>query len=158
MPQIELTVPRGALADDAIDSLMGEMTTTLLRYEGAPVDSPAAREISWGYVHEVAPERTYHGGANAAGAAPRYRVDLTVPQGALTAEKKNELVGELTHLILAAEGTDDEAAAMRVWVLVREVPDGNWGGVGRTWTLREIAQLVAAGDAGPAAVAAGASS
>ena len=31
---------------------------------------------------------------------------------------------------------------MRVWVLVHEVPDGNWGGAGRTWRLREIAALV----------------
>jgi phenylpyruvate tautomerase PptA (4-oxalocrotonate tautomerase family) len=142
MPQIELTVPQGALSDAALDDLMGEMTTTLLRWEGAPTDSPGAREVSWGYVHEVAPERTYHGGANAAGEAPRYRVDVTVPQGALNDEKKNGLVGDVTKLILAAEGTDDPAAPMRVWVLVHEVPEGNWGGAGRTWKLREIAALV----------------
>jgi phenylpyruvate tautomerase PptA (4-oxalocrotonate tautomerase family) len=145
MPQIELTVPRGALSDAALDQLMGEMTTTLLRWEGAP-DSPAAREVSWGYVHEVAPERTYHGGANAADEAPRYRVDVTVPEGALDDEKKSGLVGDVTKLVLAAEGTDDEAAPMRVWVIVREVPDGNWGGAGRVWRLREIAQFVGAGE------------
>jgi phenylpyruvate tautomerase PptA (4-oxalocrotonate tautomerase family) len=145
MPQIELTVPRGALSDAALDQLMGEMTTTLLRWEGAP-DSPAAREVSWGYVHEIAPERTYHGGANAADEAPRYRVDVTVPKGALDDEKKSGLVGDVTKLVLAAEGTDDEAAPMRVWVIVREVPDGNWGGAGRVWRLREIAQFVGAGE------------
>ena len=153
MPQIELTVPQGALADAALDDLMGQMTTTLLRWEGAPTDSPGAKEVSWGYVHEVAPERTYHRGENAAGAPPRYRVDITVPAGALTPEKKNGLVADLTKQILAAEGTDDPGAGMRVWVIVREVPDGNWGGAGRTWTLREIGQLVASGDAQvPAAV------
>ncbi|MEA2143616.1 MAG: hypothetical protein QOI64_2046, partial [Solirubrobacteraceae bacterium] len=135
MPQIELTVPRGALSDAALDDLMGQMTSTLLRWEGAP-DSAGAREVSWGYVHEIAPERTYHGGANAAGELPRYRVDVTVPKGALDDEKKSGLVGDVTKLILAAEGTDDEAAPMRVWVLVHEVPDGNWGGAGRTWRLR----------------------
>jgi phenylpyruvate tautomerase PptA (4-oxalocrotonate tautomerase family) len=145
MPQIELTVPRGALSDAAIDRLMGEMTTTLLRWEGAP-DSAGAREVSWGYVHEVARERTYHGGANAAGEPARYRVDVTVPKGALDDEKKSGLVGDVTKLILAAEGTDDPAAGMRVWVIVHEVPDGNWGGAGRTWTLREIAQLVNAAE------------
>ena len=153
MPQIELTVPRGTFSDATTDALMADMTTALLRWEGAPVDSPAARDISWGYVHEVDPERTYHGGVNAAVEAPRYRVDLTVPAGALTPEKKNGAVGEITRLILAADGATDDAAAMRVWVLIHEVPDGNWGGAGRTWTLREIAQLVAAGDA--AAVPAG---
>jgi phenylpyruvate tautomerase PptA (4-oxalocrotonate tautomerase family) len=146
MPQIELTVPRGALSDAATDELMAELTTTLLRWEGAPTDSPGAKELSWGYVHEVAPERTYHGGANAAGGAPRYRVDVTVPEGALDDERKNGLVGDVTKLVLAAEGTDDAAAGMRVWVIVREVPDGNWGGAGRTWRLREIAKFVAAGE------------
>lgn len=146
MPQIELTVPRGALTAEATDALMADMTTTLLRWEGAPTDSPGAREVSWGYVHEVEPARTYHGGASAAGGPPRYRIDVTVPQGALDAEKKNGMVGDLTRLVLAAEGTEDPAAPMRVWVIVREVPDGNWGGAGRTWTLREIAQLVTAGE------------
>jgi len=60
VPQIEFTLPRGALSGDAIDSLMGEMTTTLLRYEGAP-DNEASREISWGFVHEA--DRVYNGGA-----------------------------------------------------------------------------------------------
>ena len=145
MPQIELTVPRGALSDAALDDLMGEMTATLLRWEGAP-DSAGAREVSWGYVHEVAPERTYHGGTNAASEPPRYRVDVTVPQGALDDAKKSGLVGDVTKLILAAEGTDDAAAPMRVWVIVHEVPDGNWGGAGRTWRLREIAQFVNGGE------------
>ena len=146
MPQIEFTLPRGALAGDAIDSLMGEMTTTLLRYESAP-DNEASREISWGFVHEV--DRVYNGGAPLNGAAARYRVDLTVPQGALTPEKKNDIVGEITQLILAADGAaaDDATASMRVWVLVHDVPDGTWGGAGRTWTLREIAQLLGAGQA-----------
>src|SRR5215217_470508 len=123
---------------------MAEMTTTLLRYEGAP-DNEASREISWGFVHEV--DRVYNGGAPLNGGQPRYRVDLTVPQGALTPEHKNEIVGEITRLILDADGAgaDDAAAAMRVWVLIHDVPDGNWGGGGRTWKLSEIAQLVGAG-------------
>jgi phenylpyruvate tautomerase PptA (4-oxalocrotonate tautomerase family) len=145
VPQIEFTLPRGALSGDAIDSLMGEMTTTLLRYEGAP-DNEASREISWGFVHEV--DRVYNGGAPLNGGPARYRVDLTVPEGALTPEKKNEIVGEITQMILAADGAaGDAAAAMRVWVLVHDVPEGNWGGAGRTWKLKEIAQLVGAGQA-----------
>ena len=159
MPQIELTVPRGALSDDALDSVMAEATTTLLRWEGAPVDSAGAREVSWGYVHEVDPARTYHGGAPDASGAPRYRFDITVPAGALNDEKKNGLVGDLTRLVLSAEGVDadaDPAAGMRVWVLVHDVPEGNWGGAGRTWRLREIAALVAADAPAPAEVASGA--
>ena len=145
MPQIEFTLPRGALSGETIDGLMGEMTRTLLRYEGAP-ENDASREISWGYVHEV--DRVYNGGAPLNGGPARYKVDLTVPEGALTPENKNAIVGEITSLILAADGSADDAAApMRVWVLVQDVPDGNWGGAGRTWKLKEIAKLVGAGEA-----------
>jgi phenylpyruvate tautomerase PptA (4-oxalocrotonate tautomerase family) len=145
MPQIEFTLPRGALSGETIDGLMGEMTTTLLRYEGAP-DNQASREISWGFVHEV--DRVYNGGAPLNGGPARYRVDLTIPAGALTPEKKNEIVGEITSMIVAADGSaDDPAASMRVWVLVHDVPEGNWGGAGRTWKLKEIAKLVGAGEA-----------
>jgi phenylpyruvate tautomerase PptA (4-oxalocrotonate tautomerase family) len=141
MPQIELTIPRGALPGEAVDAVMAEATNTLLRWEGAPVDSPGAREVSWGYVHEV--DRFYHAGEPSS--EPRYRFDITVPEGALNDEKKNGLVRDLTRLVLASEEIDfesDPAAGMRVWVLVHEVPSGNWGGAGRTWTLREIAALV----------------
>jgi phenylpyruvate tautomerase PptA (4-oxalocrotonate tautomerase family) len=150
MPQIEFTLPRGALNGDAIDGLMAEMTTTLLRYEGAP-ENDVSKEISWGFVHEV--DRVYNGGAPLNGRQPRYRVDLTVPQGALKPEAKNEIVGEITRLILDADGAgaDDAAASMRVWVLVHDVPDGNWGGAGRTWTFREIGQMVTAGAQQPVA-------
>ena len=68
MPQIEFTLPRGALSGDAIDGLMAELTTTLLRYEGAP-DNEASREISWGYVHEV--DRVYNAGAPLNGGSPK---------------------------------------------------------------------------------------
>ncbi len=45
MPMIELTLPEGALAVDKQDELMGQMTNTLLRIEGAPIDSVAAQAI-----------------------------------------------------------------------------------------------------------------
>jgi phenylpyruvate tautomerase PptA (4-oxalocrotonate tautomerase family) len=137
MPQIELTLPEGALDVATQDRLMNELTTTLLRIEGAPADSSAALAISWGYVNEVPV--------------------VSVPEDALDDERKNELVREVTRLVLGAEGTDDPTAAFRVWVMINEVPDGNWGGAGRIWKLRELAKLVNVGaddvDAGVRAVA-----
>lgn len=55
--------------------------------------------------------------------------DVTVPQGALSDRRKEGLVKELTEQILEATGLD-QAASMRVWVLVDEVPEGNWGAAG----------------------------
>ncbi len=87
----------------------------------------------------------YQGGRPDAGASARYRVTVTVPEGALDDERKQELVSEITTQVLAAEGSDDPTASFRVWVMIREVPNGNWGGAGRIWKLRDLAKLVTAG-------------
>jgi phenylpyruvate tautomerase PptA (4-oxalocrotonate tautomerase family) len=146
MPMIELTLPQGALDKPAQDDLMEKLTLTLLRWEGAPPESDAAKDVSWGYVDEKPASNVYHRGRPQP-EQPLYRVKVTVPERALDDERKTGLVAEMTRHVLGAEGAspDDEAAGMRVWVIVREVPDGNWGGAGRIWRLRDIARLVMGG-------------
>ena len=146
MPMIELTLPQGALDKPAQDDLMEKLTLTLLRWEGAPADSGAAKDVSWGYVDERPTSNVYHRGRPQP-EQPLYRVKITVPERALDDERKAGVVAEMTKHILEAEGADpqDEAAAMRVWVIVREVADGNWGGAGRIWRLRDVAKLVMGG-------------
>lgn len=146
MPMIELTLPAGALDKPAQDALMQELTTTLLRWEGAPPDGEAARSVSWGYVDERPAANVYRGGAPEPD-EPTYRVTITVPERALDDERKAGLVADATRHVLEADGADtgDEDALMHVWVLIREVPDGNWGGAGRIFRLRDIAKLVMGG-------------
>jgi phenylpyruvate tautomerase PptA (4-oxalocrotonate tautomerase family) len=146
MPMLELFAPAGALAEGDGDQLMGELTRTLLRWEGAP-ESPQALELSWAYLHETRPERTYHRGAPIESNAPHFRLMVTVPQGALDDERKAGLVAEATEQIRRASGYADPSAAARVWVIVTEVTDGNWGGAGRIWRLRDIARFVKTPDA-----------
>jgi phenylpyruvate tautomerase PptA (4-oxalocrotonate tautomerase family) len=142
MPMIDLTLPEGALRDDAKGRLVEELTTALLKWEGAP-DNEVARSLAWTYVDERPA-----GAINVAGAPaqePRYRVKVTVPEGALDDERKAGLVAEVTERVLAAEGRPNEPAhAARVWCIVREVRDGNWGGGGRIARLKDIAQLIGA--------------
>jgi phenylpyruvate tautomerase PptA (4-oxalocrotonate tautomerase family) len=146
MPMLELFTPAGALSDSAAADLMSELTRTLLRWEGAP-DSPQALELSWGYVHETAPTRTYHRGEQIDSKAPHFRLMVSVPQGALDEERKAGLVKEASESIVRASGADDPAAIARVWVIVNEVTDGNWGGAGQIWRLRDIAKFVNTSDA-----------
>jgi phenylpyruvate tautomerase PptA (4-oxalocrotonate tautomerase family) len=143
MPMIELTLPEGALDKAAQDELMEKLTFALLRWEGAPDDSEAAKLISWGFVDERPADRVYQAGRPSP-AQPLYRVKITVPEGALDDERKSGLVAEVTEHVLTAEGSDpkDAAAAMRVWAIIREVTDGNWGGAGRIFRLRDIARAV----------------
>jgi phenylpyruvate tautomerase PptA (4-oxalocrotonate tautomerase family) len=141
VPMIELTLPEGAIARDRRDALVADITETLLRWEGAG-DSPVAREIAWAWVNEVPAGDFYVAGRPAADGDARYRVKITVPAGALDDERKAGLVEEVTRAVLEADGGEDAA---RVWVIVREVADGNWGGAGRIFRLRDIAALVREG-------------
>lgn len=140
MPMIELTLPKNALSKEKTAELVNNLTQTLLHWEGAPPDSRAAQEVSWGYVNWV--DEVNVGGKPAD--KPRYRVVTTVPQGALrNDEVRSGLVADVTRAVIEAEGSqDDPTAAARVWVIIKEITDGNWGGDGRIFRLKDIAALV----------------
>lgn len=75
--------------------------------------------------------------------APRFRVDVTVPAGALSQRRTEGLVNETTEQVLAAAGLT-EADALRVWVLIHEQPEGTWGAGGNIVRFQEIAALAKA--------------
>ena len=143
MPMIELTLEEGSLTDAAKADLVKELTAALLRWEGAP-DNELARSIAWAYVDERPAGSINVGGRPAD--APRYRIKLTIPEGALDDAAKSGMVDEATRLVLEAEGSaKDATAAFRVWVIVREVTDGNWGAAGQVFRLRDIARAIQSG-------------
>lgn len=135
MPMIDLTLPAGALADDARAELSTALPATLLRWEGAP-DTAFFRAQAWCRIQEVP--------AAGFGALeddlPRFRVDVTVPEGSLSPRRKAGLVGEVTEQILAAAGLA-EADALRVWVLLHEQPEGTWGAGGAIVKFQELKSL-----------------
>lgn len=138
MPLIELTAPAGALTDEGRGTVQRELAETLLRWEGAP-DTELFRSIAWTYLHEL-PDGAQ---ATAADTEPRFRVDVTVPEGTLDDERREGLVGDVTSLVLRAAGlTDDEA--MRVWVLVHEQADGTWGAGGRIVRYSDLMEVAKA--------------
>jgi phenylpyruvate tautomerase PptA (4-oxalocrotonate tautomerase family) len=122
MPKLDITIPAGVLSDEARRDLPETLGATLLQWEGAP-DTEFFRSITWAHLNELPAEaiRTPDGEAE-----PHIVVDVTVPQGALSDRRKAGLVDQATADVLGAVGWDDEAA-LRVWVLIHEVPEGNWG-------------------------------
>jgi phenylpyruvate tautomerase PptA (4-oxalocrotonate tautomerase family) len=60
---------------------------------------------------------------------PRFLVEVTVPQGALSDRRKAGLAAEATGVILQAAGLRPDEA-MRVWVLINEQTEGTWAGGG----------------------------
>jgi phenylpyruvate tautomerase PptA (4-oxalocrotonate tautomerase family) len=144
---IQLTVPAEALTAEGREGVQRELANTLLRWERAP-DTALFRSIAWSYLHELpAGAQT-----TAEDDEPRFRVDVTVPAGALSERRKAELVKEATAIVLDAAGLD-ESDAMRVWVLIHEQPDGTWGAAGtivRYSDLLALAQEQRAGAGAPA--------
>lgn len=124
MPIIELTSPTGALTPEGRATIQRELASVLLRWEGAP-DTEFFRAQAWSYLHEL-PEGAQ---ITAGDDAPRFRVDVTVPQGALSQRRKHGLVEDATAAVLTAAGLGQEHA-LRVWVLVHEQADGTWGAGG----------------------------
>ncbi len=106
----------------------------LRRAERAP-ETQFFRDITWVNVHEL-PEGTIFAAGRPV-SEPTFRVQVTIPQGALSDRRKAELVSEATRVISEAAGLG-EADGLRVWVLINEVPDGNWGAGGRVVTFDEL--------------------
>jgi phenylpyruvate tautomerase PptA (4-oxalocrotonate tautomerase family) len=139
MPKIDLTFSAGALSDDAKRELPKELAAAMLRWEGAP-DTEFFRSITWTHVHELPAEAVFT--ADGQAELSQFVVDATVPAGALSERRKGGLVEEFSKLIRDAAGLT-EADGVRVWVLIHEVPEGNWGAAGqvvRFEQLREAAK------------------
>jgi phenylpyruvate tautomerase PptA (4-oxalocrotonate tautomerase family) len=138
LPKLDLTIPAESLTEDARQELARELGATLLRWEGAP-NTEFFRSITWAHVRALpADEIQTPDGA----AEPHAVVDITVPSGALSERRKAGLVEDATKLVLDATGWGSDAG-VRVWILIHEVPDGNWGAAGqvvRFEQLREAAK------------------
>jgi phenylpyruvate tautomerase PptA (4-oxalocrotonate tautomerase family) len=137
MPMIDLTLPRGTLSDGVRVELMETLTRTLLKWEGAKPGNKAAESIAWTFLHEPSLVTV----AGHAAQQPRYRVVVGVPQATLDDEAKAGLVAEVTEQVLRAEKNGQDPApedSSRVWVIVNEITDGNWGGAGQIFRLPDI--------------------
>ena len=147
MPMIELTTTRGALDEDAKQRLAAELSTIVLELEAAPLarfgDVAHMQALSWCFVNE---QEVFLGGQ--VHAKPIYRVTVTIPEGApgvfgpLAERGREKLVKRVTAAVLAAEGSENTMVeAHRVWVHLKQITNGHWGGFGDVITVRELAAL-----------------
>jgi phenylpyruvate tautomerase PptA (4-oxalocrotonate tautomerase family) len=157
MPMIDLTLPEGALEPDARAKAVEKLAVALLRHEGA-VDNQRSRALSWQFVHEIPADALSVGGAPTG--VPFYRVRITVPSGTLLhgpgpvgAAARENLIREVTEILLEAEGGEKGSAdAGRIWVIIDEISDGFWGGLGVPFYMRDIADFVLNEEGGAAHV------
>jgi phenylpyruvate tautomerase PptA (4-oxalocrotonate tautomerase family) len=139
MPMLELTYPKGALAPEARAELLNELATNMLAAEKAP-DTEFFRSITWVYANEIDPDSIAVGGR--AGGEPRFRVQVTVPEGALSDRRKGILVDSFNQAVLKAAGLP-ESEGLRVWTIINEVTDGNWGAAGQQVRYQQLVELAA---------------
>lgn len=63
-------------------------------------------------------------------------VQVSVPEGSLSRQQKQELVTRITDVMIEVEGIPQLRPS--VHVLVNEVADGGWGVGGKAWTLEAL--------------------
>ncbi len=137
MPLVEITVPAGFLRDTERQALIKELTTAVLKAEGVP-DSPRARRLTWILIHEA--ERGSWAIAGEPPADIRFLVRVTVPAGAVSLARKRRMGLEIHRLLSKTAGKPlgfDEA-----WIIVQEVPDGQWTADGKILQLKDLTAFV----------------
>jgi phenylpyruvate tautomerase PptA (4-oxalocrotonate tautomerase family) len=141
MPMIDVTFVRGSLQDEALSRVIDELVAALLRAERAP-DTPFMRDNTVVYLHPLEPAAQLVGGRQPV--EPRFRVDMTVFQGALSKGRKEQLAADVHAAICAAAGIDPLGPrAYHVWTLIHEIPEGNWAGAGKVVYYQQVKGLVA---------------
>lgn len=142
MPLIELSYPAGTFDEETRTALVDDLSTVLLRAERAP-DTEFFRSITWAFVNEFPAGTVLQGGRPVA--EPVFRLNISVPEGALSDRRKQELVSEATRVISAAAGLTEQDG-LRVWVLIRDVPEGNWGAAGNIVHFEQLRQAASQTD------------
>ncbi|WP_431898489.1 tautomerase family protein [Nonomuraea sp. bgisy101] len=137
MPFVELFAPKGALRGERGRRVKEQLVAEVMLAEGAP-DTAAAREISWLVLNE--PDAWFVGGRQVLDKEhPRYVVRVSVPAGSLNDAKRADMIERITRVLSEAEDDPRRIYDRPVaWVHLVEIPDGNWGAMGRVFRLPDI--------------------
>ncbi|MFF9850071.1 tautomerase family protein [Streptomyces litmocidini] len=133
MPLVEITVPEGTLSEAAAEVLQQRVADSVLTAMELPhTDFFAA--ATWVYVREAAKGLATTG----TGRPPGVLVVVTPLEGFLTPERNEALAAEVTRHV--HEATDPDTV---VWLVVNEIPEGNWAVNGALTRRAKIDELVA---------------
>jgi phenylpyruvate tautomerase PptA (4-oxalocrotonate tautomerase family) len=153
MPMVNVWMPKGALNAKQQADLSDKLTHALLLIEGRlnkAIHNPAALSIAWVLFHEIEPTSFAVGGKFDNSYVPdggRFLTTVTVPGGALDHEGAKASVVETVHsAIRDVLGLPiKKGAHWAPWVIIQEVPEGNWGAGGVVRHLKEIGAYAIAG-------------
>ncbi|MFW2373573.1 MAG: tautomerase family protein [Gammaproteobacteria bacterium] len=136
MPIIDAFISAGQFDPSQQDQLAKQLSQTLLNCD-VTRDNPKAPAINWCYIHEQAAGSIYVAGQPQH--KPHYRIAITIMQGAMSEAVKQQVVQDMTQVILAVEGTSfNPMNAARIWITIHEIEEGNWAGAGQIYRLNDL--------------------
>lgn len=141
MPFIRVSIPDNVLSEHERAVIAEQMTVEIMKIETGGHDTPGFRVISALVFDLVPPQQWAVGGVPGAGAAAV--VEIRVPEGALTPERRKAMI-EASYRVLT-EASPVLAVIdgiRRVWTHIFEVVD--WGAGGHVITLDTLQKI--AGD------------
>lgn len=113
MPKIIIHSPSGTFDGQARKDLAGEITHFALECEDLP-KSPFVKSTVWLYFNEYAPDRVFMG------EAPAYKPIITV------------------QFYVIEGGLDTGGDPVPAYIVIRDVPESNWGIFGKTADLAAL--------------------
>jgi phenylpyruvate tautomerase PptA (4-oxalocrotonate tautomerase family) len=137
MPNIFVTLPKGAFPGDARTLLARRINDAATEAEQMPTD-PGKQFLCWVVVNEAEPGAWTCGGADLSEHVLPCIAVVTVPAGVLDAasrERYAQLMHEAFRNAMPAEDTRQLATS----VVLHEVADGTWAANGVIWTLADFA-------------------
>jgi hypothetical protein len=77
------------------------------------------------------------------------KLELTVPAESLSDDARQELARDLGAALLRWEGAPDteffrSEAGFRMWTLIRDIPEGNWGAGGQVVRFQQLGEAAIA--------------
>ena len=139
MPLIYVNCPENTFSAAAKDALAEELTTIALATERLP-DTPYGRSKVWIYFHDYPAAAVYHGGQTTG--THVISLEVNALQGGHDTASKLALIQQFTEAIRPHVGLRP-GDRVPVYILLRDVPEADWGAFGATTTPHELHQPLA---------------
>jgi 4-oxalocrotonate tautomerase family enzyme len=134
MPLMYLHYPEGTFTQEGLDALAAQITRDGEELEGLPL-TDYVLSTTWVYSQAYPRNRVYHGGKSEG--ANFISLLINVIQGGYNETTKKELIARVTNAV-AQHGNLPDNEPRRVYVIIREVAESNWGSDGKPISLEEL--------------------
>ena len=134
MPFIYVNYPAGGFEPEVLAPMATVLTTTAEELEGIPFE-PRKGSTTWVFCRETPRDHVFHGGQWEGSFV--FCVQISVLQGGYSATTKTQLIERVTDIV-AKFAKLPKGEERRVYVIITEVTEQNWGYDGRPLDLLQL--------------------